>query len=128
NGSVLSNAGIGVVRTVGDLAGFAGSDAANVIVTPGDGRIHLVFGQLDFVLAERGLMQQFQERGKNWLEILLQAIEGDAGGICIAAGFHAGRAVLQKRVELIPCALFGTPSAPNRAIDAYKASLILRLG
>ncbi len=80
DGGVLGLAGVGVVGAIGELDGFAGGDAAGVVVAAGDAGLDLLPGELKLFFVEHWMKEEIHRVGEDGVEVLFEARPVDGGG------------------------------------------------
>src|ERR1700676_1366596 len=99
------------------------SDCTDIVIAPRDAVVCLFLRQIELVGTELRILQDINEYFEDGVEIALQAIQADGGGIGSAAGPHFGCARFEKIVQLITGFCLGAAGAPNFAVDIGESSL-----
>ena len=128
HGSVLRNAGVGIVFAVGDDDALAMNDGADVIVAAGDGGVHLGLGELQLVVAELGIVQQVEVDLEDGVEVALETVERDAGGVRLIVGLDLGGVSFEEVVHLVAGFGLGSTGAPDFAVEIGESGLVGGLG
>ena len=79
DGGILRLTGIGIVRSISQLGGFACRNSADFVIAPRDAVIRLLLRQVELVGTEFGILQQVGEDFEDIVEVALQATQADAG-------------------------------------------------
>ena len=79
DGGILRLTGIGIVRSISQLGGFACGNSADFVIAPRDAVIRLLLREVELVGTEFGILQQVGEDFEDIVEVALQATQADAG-------------------------------------------------
>ena len=101
--------------------GFAGGDAAGVVVAAGDAGFELLLGELELVLFEGGMEEEVDGGGEDGVEVAFETGPGHGGGGGAAAGFDGGGFGFEDVVELVAVDGGGAAGAPGFAVEGGEA-------